>query len=525
MLRPARVAIVFRSVLDAPTSETYDLAMNPSSHLITRICVVATSCMTGGLFAEEGHAAVRQESFDREPANWEGINHRSRFFEPKTVTQDFGYSPTSSRAGGQPGEIGGRINPAAEPAWYGCLLPTPLTFDSPMTAEGRLYVAPGRGHCLLGFFNTNSLDAWRTPNTIVARINGRGEMFHCHLEYCTGRWRAGAGVIGEIVPGQRVSPRDIPSGKPCEWKLTYDPTGSGGHGLLTFTLNGASARCEIPPDHRRDGITVTHFGLLPVMKAWDSAGEIWMDDVKVNGVPFDFGKDPNWEAFNNRRTYVTTNTRPKFDFGWSSTHYAGGKQPGELGGLIFRGDCRQASRMAAYGDRLELLSLKTPLEARGKVCMLRGVTDSTASIGFYHSTYSMHSNPSQKHSTPMDYLGINIEGPSSEGFFFYPVYRTHGDAEKQLGANGGKAPRIYPDRRVHDWFLRYDPAGANGKGQITVGLDEQTCTLDLGPGDKDAGATFDRFGICTPWIDGNSVTVYFDDLTYTSSPSPSAEGE
>ena len=60
----------------------------------------------------------------------------------------------------------------------------------------------------------------------------------------------------------------------------------------------------------------------------------------------------------------------------------------------------------------------------------------------------------------MDYLGINIEGPSGEGFFFYPVYRTHGDEGIALGSGGGKSPRIYPDRKVHDWFLRYDPEGA-----------------------------------------------------------------
>jgi hypothetical protein len=127
----------------------------------------------------------------------------------------------------------------------------------------------------------------------------------------------------------------------------------------------------------------------------------------------------------------------------------------------------------------------------------------------------MQSNPSQKQSIPMDYVGINIEGPSGEGFFFYPVYRTHSDEGIALGSNGGKSPRIYPDRKVHDWFLRYDPDRANGNGQIIVGLDAQTCTLDLAPGHKAIGATLDRFGICTPWIDGNSVTVYFDDLSYT----------
>ena len=462
-------------------------------------------------------AAVRVENFDREPPNWEGVNNRNKHFEPKTVTQNFGYSATTSHAGGQAGEIGGRINPAGEPAYYGYRLPRPLTLDSPMTAEGRLFVPTGSGHCLLGFFNTNTLNEWRTPNTLAARINSRGDTFHCHLEYCTSRWRASAGVIGEIVQGERISPVEIPTGKTYQWKMAYDPNGAGGKGLCTFTMDGKTARCEIEPSQRRnDGLTVTHFGLLPVLKTWDGPGEVWLDDVTINGVAFDFSKDPKWDAFNNHRTYVTTDTRPKFDFGWSQTHYAGGKMAGELGGLIFRGDCREPARMASYGDRLGTLTLRTKLEARGKVAVLRAISDSTASIGFYHSKHSMQSNPLQKQSIPMDYLGINIEGPSGEGFFFYPVYRTHGDEGTALGYSGGKSPRIYPDRKVHNWFLRYDPEGANGNGQITVGLDDQTCTLDLASGHKGIGATFDRFGICTPWIDGNSVTVYFDDLTYTN---------
>ena len=148
-------------------------------------------------------------------------------------------------------------------------------------------------------------------------------------------------------------------------------------------------------------------------------------------------------------------------------------------GSYFRGDCRDPHRMAAYGDRIATLTLDTPLVARGKVSMLRGVTDSTASIGFYNATWSMKTNPSQNQSIPMDYLGINIEGPSREGFFFYPVYRVHGGQAKVLGGTAGKAPRIYPDRTVHDWSLAYDPGAANGRGRITVSLDKQSCTLDL----------------------------------------------
>lgn len=468
--------------------------------------------------AQTDTSNTRFETFNREPQNWEGVNNRNQHFEPKTVEQNFGYSPDTHHAGGNAGEIGGKINPAGEAAYYAFRLPQPANFDTPLEASGKINVIRGANHFLLGFFNSETLNEWRTPNTLVARINGRGEGFHCHVEYGTSRWRCNAGVIGEIVPGERITAKEIPCDRVYEWKMVYDPNGESGYGLLTFTLNGETATCPISKEHREDSATFTHFGLLPVLKAWDSPGEVWLDDVTINSHTFDFTQEPQWDSLNNRRTYETTNTRPRFDFGWSPTQFAGGKWPGELGGLIFRGDCREPHRMGAYGDKIGNLDLNTPFFARGKVVMLRGVSDSTASIGFYNSKWSMHSNPSQSQSIPMDYLGVNIEGPSGEGFFFYPVYRTHGDLSQAPGGISNIAPRIYPDRQIHNWSLEYNPKGADGKGQITVTLDSQSCTLDLDPEAKKAGATFDRFGICTPWIDGNSVTAYFDDLEYTNAP-------
>ncbi len=458
---------------------------------------------------------TRVEHFDREPAHWEGINNRGTPFEPKTVTQDFGFSPSTHTAGGQRGEIGGLLHPAGEAAFYGYRLPVPLDWNQPLGASGRIYVATGANHFLLGFFNENTLNEWRTPNTLVARINGRGDYFHCHVEYASSRWRANAGVIGAIVPGERILPKELPGGRSYVWRLQYDPHSAESGGKLTFTMDGETAECMVSKEHRSDGAVFTHFGLLPIPKTWDSPGEAWLDDVTINGTVFDFTEDPQWDQKNNRVTYITKDTRPRFDFGWSPTHWAGGRAPGELGGLIFRGDCREPARLAAYGDRIGPLTLDSPLRVRGKVCMIRGISDSTASIGFYNSTWSLYSNPAQDQSIPLDYLGVNIEGPSSEGFYFYPVYRAHGDPSGYLGSGSGTVPRIYPDRRVHDWSLQYDPSGANGRGRITVTLDDQTCVLDLAPEARSTGAVFDRFGICTPWIDGNSVTVFFDDLEYT----------
>lgn len=461
-------------------------------------------------------ASLRHESFDTEPSGWEGINNRGSHFEPRTVTQNFGYSGASQRAGSKPGEVGGIINPAAEAAYYGYRLPKALTLKNRLEASGRLFVARGPGHFLLGFFNTNTLNEWRTPNTLAARLNGRGEGFFAHLEYCTSRWRAGAPLISDVAPGPLFDSTLMPDDRVYTWRLQYEPNEAAGTGRLTLVLNEHSNSCTLSKEHWMDGATFTHFGLVPVFKSWDNPGEAWIADVTVNGKHFDFSKDPGWEGFGNRKTYTTRNIRPYFDFGWSRTHYAGGKAEGELGGLVFRGDCRYTNKLAAYGDRISPLNLNGHIVARGKVNMVRGVTDSTASIGFYNSKSSLRINSAQDQAIPIDYLGINIEGPSSEGFFFYPVYRLHeGSAKTHLGSAGPKL-HIYPDRSAHDWSLSYNPEGADGKGCITVTLDAQSCTLDLEAADRSRGASFDRFGICTSWIDGNSVTVFFDDLEYTA---------
>jgi len=168
--------------------------------------------------------------------------------------------------------------------------------------------------------------------------------------------------------------------------------------------------------------------------------------------------------------------------------------------------------MAYYADRLESLTLDKPLKASGKICMRRGVTDSTVLIGFFHSRDSVTVNSSQDNGLPKSFLGISTDGPSREGFLFSPTYRIKGGAS---GHSSAGASHLYPDGTAHDWALEYSPTAAGGRGQITVTLDRRSIRLDLGEGHKAGGARFDRFGIVTTWVDGNSQTLSFDDLTYT----------
>ncbi|MDO8589020.1 MAG: hypothetical protein Q7T82_18490 [Armatimonadota bacterium] len=455
-----------------------------------------------------------KETFDKDP-KWDGHNnHIARELPPVTVRQDFGYSSNTAHAGGEPGEIGGTIQPAREPAYYAKPIQT-KTLNDRLTASGKLLVARGSSNTLLGFFNDKTLNEWRTPNTIVIRINSRGETYEAHVEYTSQKWRASAGIIGRYdAVTDRNHPLELTCGVMREWSLEYDPAGNNGSGSITFTLAGEKALINLIPDLRRDGATFNRFGLLNVMKSYDGAGDLWLDDLSIDGEAQDFSRDPQWKGLRNRGEYTTAGVRPRFDFGFSPTHYAGGKAKGELGGVIYRGDCRYPERMACYGDRLKTLTLDHPLRASGKVAMRRGVSDSTSAIGFYNSIHSMAVTDSQQFGTPRDFLGVYIEGPSREGFYFYPVYRNQLDGTSSGYPND--RPRILPDGSVHDWTLVYDPAAAQGNGRITVTLDGQSAGIDLAPGVKASGATFDRFGIVTTWIDGNAQEVYFDDLEYTS---------
>jgi hypothetical protein len=454
----------------------------------------------------------KTEHFDKDPG-WDGVNNRATTPDKRTVRQDFGYSRTA-HAGGRPGEVGGFITPAAEPAWYAKKI-EPKTFNDALSASGKLRCNGRAFHVLIGFFNADTANEWRTANSLSIRLLGRGDVFYAFVEYATSRWRAGGDSPGGFATVKdpktgRVSPRGFRTDAAHEWSIHYDPKGNKGGGSITVTIDGETAVCHLSPGHRADGATFNRFGLMPVLKSAAAGGEVWLDDVTVNGVTDDFSKDPQWDGMNNQKEHVSADVRPRFDFGYSPTRYAGGLAAGELGGLVFRGDCRYKERLAAYGDRLAELTLDKALKASGKVALRRGVTDSTVLIGFYHSRDSLEVNPSQESGWPKSFLGVAVEGPSREGFLFYPAYRV---GPGQGYAKGDDRPHILPDGKPHDWSLTYEPAATGGR--VTVALDGKPVTLDLGPKARQAATKFDRFGLVTTWIDGNGQRVYFDDLTYT----------
>lgn len=373
-----------------------------------------------------GRTEERYENFDRDPG-WDGLNNRAQQPKPQTVRQDFGYSPTQ-HAGGAQGELGGWITPAAEPAYYARRLDT-LSLKDRLSVSGKLACTGRQFHALVGFFNAETINDWRTPNSIVLRLYGRGDVFYAYVEYATARWRAGGDSPGGFATitdpeNGRQQLRGFESGgKVHTWSLDYDPEGNRGRGAITVRIDDQEAVCHLDEGHKSDGATFNRCGLLAIPKSYDQGGELWLDDLVINGTREDFARDPGWDAQGNRRTYETKAVRPRFDFGYSATQFAGGKGAGELGGVIFRGDNRTAEKLAYYGDKVQSLTLEKPLRARGKVCLRRGVSDSTSLIGFFHSKDSVEVSNSQSSGFPRNFLGVAVEGPSREGFLFYPAYR------------------------------------------------------------------------------------------------------
>ena len=477
---------------------------------ITTLFVLVTGV---SLVAEE-----RYESFDKNPG-WDSHNNRPSVAPRKLVKQDFGFSPTHHARGKRPGELGGLVHPSAQPAYYAKRIPT-RTFEHRLTASGTVNCTGRQFHVVVGFFNSNTLNEWRTPNTISLRLYGRGDVFYAYVEYATSRWRAGGDnprpfpFVTDPKTGRRQQ-KGFAANTVHRWSLTYDPLGNGGDGTVTATIDDATAVCHLDSHHKQDGAIFNRCGLMTVMKHWDDGGELWLDDITINGRTETFDHDPEWESHQNRRKYWSTDVRPRFDFGFSPTRFSGGRKKGELGGLIFRGDCRFADRMAYCADRLEQLSLAKPITAGGKISLHRAVSDSTTLIGFFHSTRSMKPSNSQSFGTPDDFLGLAIEGPSRDGFFLYPLYRFNGNLSGV--AKGTDRPVILPNRKSHNWTFRYTPTGAGGRGKITVTMDRQKTVLELGQSHRLSPTHFNRFGIITTWVDGNGQRIYFDELTYTAS--------
>jgi hypothetical protein len=197
----------------------------------------------------------------------------------------------------------------------------------------------------------------------------------------------------------------------------------------------------------------------------------------------------------------------------ATTHRAGGASAGEIGGSLWRGP------YAYFADpRVGPLTLNDRLEARGRLYFENAGLDAGVLLGWFNSETKDVDDKKPKRT---NVIGADIGGHTRVGHWFLPTCVTS-RGERHLDDRVPKLPLLNAGT-AYDWTFVYDPAANNGNGNLRVTLGEQSATLDLKPGVKAQGATFDRFGISNAGTGGGQVKFYLDDLKYTAGAAAAAK--
>jgi hypothetical protein len=239
-----------------------------------------------------------------------------------------------------------------------------------------------------------------------------------------------------------------------------------------------------------------------------------------------FDRDPQWDGKGNR----PGSTRPPLieqDFGYSTTHHAG-QEAGEMGGRV-----SQSIRPAYYGKVVPTSTLDDPLSASGSLSIVEAQsivgwhTQGNIYVGWFNNDVR------DLIWRPRNFIGFRLQSSNEPDGAL--VELTYGTRAWQAGGmfvnrgGGGQQRnvrelsnaallRVAPDGSKHSWTCKYDPAAANGAGEIIFTFDGVESRLALRPELRKAGASFNRFGIFAPRIPGRHIVAYFDDVIINGQP-------
>jgi hypothetical protein len=468
---------------------------------------VALSCCTSLMAVAAPPTHQRRQDFSADPhwtadRNWIEV-------EPNPVEQDFGFSATRHAGGAGAGEIGGRIQRSSRPAWYGLQLPQPRSLDEPLRCRGQFVVTEtmGMSSLYLGWFNTQTMEV-RPRNFLGLMINGEGAGCEVHVSYNTSAGKSdgfratGVGPRGAAVRDFNL----IPRGTVYTFDLAYDPAARDGAGEIGFTLGGEGPftggpfRFALSAEQRREGAAFDRFGLVNPQSSGNWMA-LWLDDLELDGQPLSFDEDPQWDGHQNRERHDDYGLEDAHRFGFSDTDRAGGER-GELGGVIFASE----GVPAHYADDVGQLSLDDRLAASGRLAIPLYAPDGGAYLGWFSSAGRGY--------PPKNVVGVLLEGSTSTGPCLRACLAT--SDPKLAHVAGASAPPIAADGASHTWRIEYDPEAADGRGELTVWLDETKDSFALPEGARQQGAELDRFGLFVYEGGGHQVEVYLDDLEYTA---------
>jgi hypothetical protein len=462
------------------------------------VCLIAPTTFAADLIQ-------RRDDFTTNP-NWQTFSTRRPPDPWPRVKQDFGWHSGPFPGATTPGQIGGLISRSTVHASYARAIPE-KNLTQPSRASGKFRIAKNFGNSgiLFGWFNETSR-GWRTPNSLVFRLDGNGPGFWVFFEYGTRHGlTAGKGCF-EGDRYQTTSTKPFPTdGAIHTWQLEYDPGAANDRGLVTLALDGQIWTLPLEPGHKADGASFNRFGILNMQLSGDAA-EAWFADLTLDNEAIDLSRDPQWRSAGSHADFRDPIVRPFNDASWQPTSHAGGK-PGEIGGVFWRDD-----PPAFFATPVGKLTLDDELHASGRIIMTAAAADSGVYLGWFNAASKTNRPPRDRTITQTNALAIAIEGPSRIGHYF----RAAAWNAAGQGILQDEGPVIQPDNQLRTFSLDYSPNAAAGRGQITVTLDADKISITLPEHMRQNSATFDHFGFFNFQPDGHYVKIFLDDLEFTS---------
>jgi hypothetical protein len=227
-------------------------------------------------------------------------------------------------------------------------------------------------------------------------------------------------------------------------------------------------------------------------------------DARVSASPIEpnygnmFNQDPGWVGVNNRERNCFTTTQ---NYGYFD---------GRIGGIFSR-----TLRQGYYGDpQIGQLTFDNKLYMSGTF-QLTGVNGGGLFIGFFNSA--------EQGWRPPNFLGLLLDERDCSGCVrVLPGYQTsHYEMGPQLDEASTWDWPTFPITSVNSttptrFTMDYDPAN----NAITVTINGVMKTAPMRPEDRLRGAQMNRFGVFHVGRAGRvatNISVFFDDLTYTTS--------
>ncbi|MBX3176593.1 MAG: hypothetical protein KF886_04475 [Candidatus Hydrogenedentes bacterium] len=298
------------------------------------------------------------------------------------------------------------------------------------------------------------------------------------------------------------------------WKM---PNPERLHGRVTLEFNGETPYAIwFDEEIRNSPVELDRFGLFNICR-YGTGQTVYFADLIINGESIDLTQNPHWIGANNRASWIEPDFHSMNDFGWTQSNWAG-QAPGELGGLLWRVQPEDPG-FGYYADEVGTLTLDDPIQFDGQICFVDGMTDASMFFGYFNKDgYMRAPDKDWNFSNTPSMMGIELNDLTAVGYYFGVLLR---DASGRTESED-RRHRFLPDRKPVPFSFDYDPDANGGVGRVTYTIGGNEGGFDLSAEQREAGARFDRFGLACVRRGGNSIEIYFDDLTYTVRRNPSA---